>query len=235
MKYLILCSGLCLILTSCQSNLISINDREITGSLASENRKSHLFNFEPGFKVSNATEEQIIEKLKKERSSGIENVSFTIISNKHPNPKEQELLAKQISSCLRKAGFIESRIIDSGCCYYKEANNNIRIDALSYDLKPLDMEKWRTSIGDCDIEKDLPKKGYAAAWNLEQMVANKADLISPRKYKGQEVEAAIKALSTDLSSQSSSDSSSSSTSSSSSSSSFGSSTSMGSSSSSSSN
>ncbi len=215
MKYLFMCSGLCLILSGCEhKKSIDQSNNTLPEVLVSEERVNHLFPMESNHQISDVIMEKIIGELKEEKSTGVENVSFTLITEKPLLKEEQDLLAKQVISSLRKAGFLESRIINSGSCFYEGAGNNIRIDALKYKSKELDMGYFDSDhdVGDCDVQKDLPKKGFADAWNLQQMIANKADLVAPREYKGQKTEAAIGALSTELSGGGSSSSSSSSSS-----------------------
>ena len=81
-----------------------------------------------------------------------------------------------ILNLMYKEGFIKSRIIDSGVCVYKDANPGIRVDALKYDLKDPNCDEWEDDIGDMDETKPLPKFGYSASYNLNRMIANKADI-----------------------------------------------------------
>lgn len=173
----------------------------------SENKQSHFFPINGNFELTSNDIAGIDSLLKDSYGKGHENIGFMIISDKAIKEEQRETLSQTIISRAKKAGFLDSRITDSGICVYKNAKKGVRIDILSYDLKKPDTS-WKNSIGDCNTNKNMPSYGTCSLWNLEEMVANKADLISPRKYKGQNTEGAVTALS-EVNSSSSSNSSSS--------------------------
>ena len=193
MKYLALSTICCLILSGCSQ---SSNSRvaQLPDELATEVRNHHLFQLSAGNTVTREMINNIISELKTERGKGIENVSFMIVTKNPISSEQQAKMSRQITEALLHAGFMESRIINSGACFYADATDHVRVDALNYESANLGSGEWNTSIGDCDEDKDIPQYGYSEKYNLTQMIANKADLVSPRIYKGQEIEASIKAM-----------------------------------------
>ncbi len=190
-----------------------------------ENKNINFFETSNSFNLSEQTIQQISNLLKDTRSKGIENISFMLVSDKPVPVNVYQATKDKVMSLMRRHGFLESRIIDSGMCVYNDAKCGVRIDVLQYEVTEPDCGKWTEYIGDTDTNKRLPKYGVSGIYNFEQMIANKADLISPRTYRGQETKAAIAAMgggsassvgssSSGSSSSSSSDSSSSSSSSS---------------------
>ncbi|MDR2067706.1 MAG: CpaD family pilus assembly lipoprotein, partial [Holosporaceae bacterium] len=141
------------------------------------------------------------------------------ISNKLIPLKLQEKAKKQILFLAGKNGFLDSRVVNSGICVYKDAKVGVRLDVLKYEAKGPDCDTWSEYIGDTDSNKHLPKLGASGSYNLVEMIANKADLVAPRKYKGTDAKSSIDALSASGSGSSSGGSSSGSSGSSSSSSS----------------
>ncbi|MDR0753495.1 MAG: CpaD family pilus assembly lipoprotein, partial [Holosporaceae bacterium] len=83
-----------------------------------------------------------------------------------------------------------------GTCIYKDARTGIRIDILKYDVKKPNCNQWVEYIGDTDTNKNLPKYGAAVTCNMIEMIANKADFIAPREYKGSEAKSAVAAIGT---------------------------------------
>ena len=220
MKYLL--SGLTavsLLLTGCsEQELMPIPDLEEAKIDITENKTSHFFAVDSNFQLSSADKTKLAKLLRDSKGEGIENVGFMIVSDS-PVPKFKKIgLSNQVKSQMIRAGFLESRVVDSGTCIYKDAKKGVRVDVLKYDLQRTDVDLWNDSIGDCDPNKPLPRYGSAMNYNMEEMIANSADLIAPRKYKGQNTTQAIKAMS-DMGSSSGGSSSSSSSSRSSSSSS----------------
>ncbi len=197
MKYFMGLTAVCLLLTGCSSEReeapsYSYNEEKIN---VKENRTSHLFAVDNNFQMSDEDRVKLFQLLRDSKGQGIENVSFIIISDSPVAKFERVALSNQVRSQMEKAGFLDSRIIDSGICVYKDAKKGVRVDILKYDLKRTNLGEWDDSVGDCDIEKNLPNYSKATNYNLEEMVANPADLISPRKYKGQKATAAISAMS----------------------------------------
>lgn len=215
MKYLISLTACCLILTGCSEiRHTSVSDFEEAKIDITENKVTHFFGVDNNFEMSADDLAKLEKLLKDSRGEGIENVEFMIISNSPVFVAQKKALSDQVKSKMIGAGFLESRIMDSGVCIYKDAKKGIRVDVLKYSLQSTDTSLWNDFTGDCDIEKSLPRYGRATNYNMEEMIANSADLISPRKYKGQKTEDAISAISETGSSSKDSSSSSSSSSSS---------------------
>ncbi|MBE6447351.1 MAG: hypothetical protein E7015_02570 [Alphaproteobacteria bacterium] len=195
MRYIIASALGCVILSGCENGKIVQNEQDtLPEVLASETQHHHTFEFNTEVGITDELMNNIISEMKTERGKGIENVSFIIVAKQPLHPLKQDEISKKISNALMHAGFMESRIINTGSCFYSDASEHIRIDALSYQSTSLGSGEWTSSIGDCDEGKDLPQKGYSDKYNLTQMVANKADLVSPRNYRGQQTERAIAAL-----------------------------------------
>ncbi|MDR0631738.1 MAG: CpaD family pilus assembly lipoprotein [Holosporaceae bacterium] len=160
---------------------------------AKEVKKAHFFGTSYNFNMDSSAIEAMDKILKDARSAGIDNIGFMLISNEVIPIEAQKRAKKQIYKLMYKHGFITSRIVDSGTCVYQEAKTGVRIDILKYEIKEPDCSSWSEYIGDMDTNKNLPKYGATATYNTMEMVANKADFIAPRKYRGQEVRAAIAA------------------------------------------
>lgn len=185
-----------LLASGCQENKTNISDEfipEISNIDITENIDPHFFELDHSLVISNSVITKIEELLKKSRANGIDNIGFLIISPKPVSIEHQDNIGKTIISSMYKFGFMDSRIVNSGVCIYKDARPGIRINILKYNLKNSDCSKWSEHIGDMNSEKSLPKMGVAGNYNFEQMIANPADLISPRKYKGAKVLDAISA------------------------------------------
>ena len=197
MKYFVSLTAVCFLLTGCSNEKVdttaySYAEENID---VKENKTSHLFAVDDNFQMSEEDQIKLVKLLKDSKGRGIENVSFMITSNSPVAKAERVALSNQVRSQMEKAGFLDSRIIDSGICVYKDAKKGVRVDILKYDLKKSIFKEWDNPIGDCDLEQNLPNYGKATNYNLEEMVANSADLISPRKYKGQKATDAITAVS----------------------------------------
>lgn len=185
---------------------------EIVDVTIQEKRDVHFFNTNSNFDISPDVTKKIEDVLTKTRKKNIDNVGIMLISPKPITEQVYNKAKSQLVDLIRKNGFLDSRIKDAGLSIYDGANYGIRVDGLEYEITDPNCDKWDTTIGDVNTDKSLPKYGVAQAYNLAQMIANKADLMSPRTYKGPSTEAAISALSTTSSNNSSSSSSSSSTS-----------------------
>ncbi len=197
MKYFVSLTAVCLLMTGCSTERENVSSYAYDEEKISikENRTSHLFAVDDSFQMSEEDQVKLSQLLRDSKGRGIENVSFMITSNSPVAKFERVALSNQVRAQMEKAGFLDSRIIDSGICVYKDAKKGVRVDILKYDLKRTNVGEWDDSVGDCDIEKDLPNYGKATNYNTEEMVANPADLISPRKYKGQRATDAITAVS----------------------------------------
>ena len=197
MKYFLSLTAVCLLLTGCSSERAEapsyIYHREKID--VKENKTSHLFAVDNNFQMSEEDQVKLYQLLRDSKGRGIENVSFMITSDSPVTKFERVALSNQVRSHMEKAGFLGSRIIDSGICVYKDAKKGVRVDILKYDIQKTHIGEWDNPIGDCDLEQSLPNYGKVTNYNLEEMVANSADLISPRKYKGQKATHAIKAVS----------------------------------------
>lgn len=211
MKKVFSLAAVCLLLAGCSERSASPENYEYPKIDITENKTSHFFATDNEFVISDADIEKLKQLLRDSKGEGIENIGFMIISDSPILKSQKSALTSQVKSLMIRAGFLESRIVDSGICIYKDAKKGIRVDVLKYDLNRTDTDLWTDSVGDCDFEKELPNYGKAMNYNMEEMVANSADLIAPRKYKGQRVTDALSAIgSTGTSSSSSSFSSSSS-------------------------
>ena len=195
MKNIIKSVSILCLLVGCEGDPNTNNTliKELTIDV-SENKTSHFFPIDVNSEQSSDNIEIIDSLLKDTYGCGIENIGFMIVSDKVVSEEQRAKLSSQVISRMKKAGFLDSRIVDSGICVYPNAKRGIRIDVLKYDLKKPDTS-WKHSIGDCDTNKDLPAYGTSSLWNFEEMVANKADLIAPRKYRGQNTDAAVAAIS----------------------------------------
>lgn len=196
MKYFLSLTACCLILAGCsnENRPTSFSDFEEAKIDITENRVTHFFNVNNNFEISAGDLAKLEKLLKDSKGEGIENVGFMIISNSPVLTAQKKALSDQVKSKMIRSGFLESRIVDSGVCIYKDAQKGVRVDILKYDIKRTDINLWNNFIGDCDIEKQLPNYGRSMNYNMEEMISNSADLIAPRKYKGQKTESAISAM-----------------------------------------
>lgn len=197
MKYLLSLTAIGLLLTGCS------NDSELKGEYSwidsidiKEEKVPNFFNVNADFELSSLDHAALERLLKNAKGKGIENIRFMIISNTSVPKDKQQAMSEYLRTQMSKAGFISSRIVDSGVCIYKDAKKGVRIDILKYSIDRTNVDLWNEKVGDCDVEKNMPRYGASNNYNLEEMIANKADLISPRKYAGQRTDAAINAVST---------------------------------------
>ena len=202
MKYFFSLTAVCLLLAGCSSQkaeLSGMSHEEPTIDVT-ECKFSHFFKVNNDFQMSDSDKAKLEKLLKDSKGEGIGNVGFMIVSNSPVLKAQRTKLTTQVKSQMIRAGFLESRIVDSGICVYKDAEKGVRVDILKYDLHRTKVDPWTESIGDCDSEKNLPNYGKAMNYNMEEMVVNSADFVSPRRYKGQRTEDAIKAVSSGSSS-----------------------------------
>ncbi|MDR2781783.1 MAG: CpaD family pilus assembly lipoprotein [Holosporaceae bacterium] len=186
---------ICLLLIGCEKQYLA-NDGYVPETIeieAKEVKDVHFFATPRNFVLDKPTTEAVNKLLKDARAEGIENIGFMLTSDRVITVETQEKAKKQISQLMIKHGFLNSRIINSGACVYKDAKVGFRIDILRYDVKEPNCSTWSEYIGDLDTNKHMPKYGAAAAYNLIEMISNKADFVSPRKYSGPEVSAAVNA------------------------------------------
>jgi type IV pilus biogenesis protein CpaD/CtpE len=184
-----------ILLTGCEKQYLA-NDGYVPDAVvieAKEVKTVHFFDTSLNSDINPTILVAMDKLLNDVRGEGVDNVGFMLVSDKLIPPETQERVKKQIYKLLYKNGFMSSRIVDSGVSVYKDAKTGVRIDVLRYDIKEPNCDLWSEYIGDMDTNKHLPKYGAADAYNFTEMIANKADLVSPRKYKGQEVKAAIAA------------------------------------------
>jgi type IV pilus biogenesis protein CpaD/CtpE len=149
-----------------------------------ENKISHFFGVNQDFVLPESELYRIRTLLQLARANDVENAGFLLISGNPISIQQQEKVKKQILRAMHLCGFGDSRIIDSGICIYRDAKNGVRIDALKYDLKMPNCDTWSEYIGDINTDKPLPRFGASISYNLGEMIANKADIIIPREYKG---------------------------------------------------
>lgn len=219
LKYIVNVSICGLILCGCDnldtSNKFdqSLPENEILQ--VTETRDVTFFECSKDFSLPSKEIIKLNQLLKTSRAAGKTNIAFRLISGHHIPRTTQMRVKEQIYSIMRKQGFIDSRIRYMAPCIYKGAIPSLRIDILNYDVNDIDCSKWRESIGDIDTKKSLPKYGYAGAYNLNEMIVNKADLMDPKEYKGMPALEAVYLMSKESSSGGDSSGSSSSSSSSS--------------------
>jgi type IV pilus biogenesis protein CpaD/CtpE len=197
-KFSFVCATFCclLLLQGCEKQY-KANDKYVSDFKSlnvSENRISKFFELNNNFELSENTLLGIKKILKDAKAEGANNVSFVIISNRPIGIQEQEKIRGIIQQYMYQAGFLNSRIIDSGLCIYATANPGVRIDILKYNVEEPTAAMWSEYIGDLDTNKEMPRLGVSEACNLKEMIANDADLIAPRKYKGANVTDAIAAI-----------------------------------------
>ncbi|MDR3179347.1 MAG: CpaD family pilus assembly lipoprotein [Holosporaceae bacterium] len=136
--------------------------------------------------------------LREAKNNEIENISFSIFSPQDVNNNVLQSIKKQVLAIACKAGFILSRISYDGIIKTESSEIEVYIETLKYKLQEPDCSPWSEYIGDTDTNKDLPRFGAADRYNLKEMIANGADLVTPRKYKGPHTPSAIRALSTSV-------------------------------------
>lgn len=198
MKSVLSFAAFCVLLAGCSSKRTDppvVGEYDRSEINVTENKVSQFFSVNNDFQMSDEDKEKLKKLLIDSKGEGIENVGFMIVSNSQISTAQKAQLSEQVKSQMIQAGFMESRIVDSGICVYKDAKRGVRVDILKYDLQRTDTSLWKSFIGDSDIQKPLPKYGNAMNYNMEEMMANNADLIVPRKYKGQQTGQAISAMS----------------------------------------
>jgi type IV pilus biogenesis protein CpaD/CtpE len=156
-----------------------------------ETRKVYFFKSSTDFNLHEDTIANIEKILKDVRSTGISNIGFMLVSNRSIPVNIQKRVKKQVRQLICKNDFMNSRVMDFGACVYQNARVGIRIDALKYDVREIDCSVWSEYIGDTDTNKNMPKYGASIAYDLSEMIANKADFIAPRKYEGSDAKSAI--------------------------------------------
>jgi hypothetical protein len=184
-----------LLMNGCESNPRKIHGLESIKVDVKEHRDVHFFECSNNFNFDSKTLLRIENILKKARGEGVENISFTLISNQSIPFAIQEKIRKLMYEIMHKYHFLKSRIKNMGICVYEEAKIGVRIDLLQYEITQPDCSIWSEYIGDIDSKKNLPKYGTAEKYNMGEMIANKADFISPREYVGHEVKSAMAATS----------------------------------------
>jgi type IV pilus biogenesis protein CpaD/CtpE len=194
-KYLMNFLGASLFLTGCEKQylpndgyipeIIKINAREI--------KKVYFFGCSSDFNMDPGPLQAVDQLLKDVHDEDASNIGFMLISNQSISAETQEKVRKQLYEVLHKHGFINSRIINGGTCVYEDAKTGVRIDILKYKTEEPDCSKWSEYIGDTDTNKNLPKYGASDTYNIIEMIANKADFVAPRKYKGPEAKSSIAA------------------------------------------
>ncbi|MDR1236530.1 MAG: CpaD family pilus assembly lipoprotein [Holosporaceae bacterium] len=193
MKKTAIFTVICLLPAGCQKQYLADDGYvpETVSIDATETKNISFFPTSRDFSPDSATVEKMTQLLKDIHAEDIENIGFMLISDSAIPHEIQEKAKREISHLMGRMGFLNSRIVDSGTCIYKNAKVGIRIDALKYETNEINCDMWSEYIGDIDTNKHLPKYGAATAFNLLETIGNKADLISPRKYSGQETSAAI--------------------------------------------
>ena len=167
---------------------------EMSNIDALERTNSYFFPFNDKFELSSNNLASINRLLKRTRAQGISNIGFIIMSNRVMPMKQQRIMNNKIATLMHEHGFIDSRIVNLGNAMYRGASAGVRINILRYIVNKTSSRKWTESIGDIDLTKDLPRMGASDNFNLESMIANEADLVSPRRYKGPRACAAISSI-----------------------------------------
>lgn len=161
---------------------------------AEEQGEQYFFQCSTSFNLSETTCTAIEDLLKNAKAADIENIEFLLVSNSPVLIATQEKVKSKIRSLMYKQGFIKSRITDKGVCVYKDAQPGVRIGLLRYNIKEPDCSQWSEYIGDTDTNKNLPKYGISGVYNIEAMIANKADFVSPRNYPGPRTDTALSGM-----------------------------------------
>jgi type IV pilus biogenesis protein CpaD/CtpE len=197
-KFSLVCATFsCLLLMQGCEKQYKADDNYISGFKSlnvSENRVSKFFALDNNFELSESTLLGVKKMLNDAKAEGIGNVSFVIISNRPIGIQEQEKIREIIQLCMYQAGFLNSRITDSGLCIYATAKPGVRIDILKYNVEEPDSRIWSEYIGDLDTNKEIPRFGVSEVCNFREMIANDADLLAPRKYKGAKTTDAVAAI-----------------------------------------
>lgn len=154
----------------------------------------HIFESNANFDFSAKSIAEMDHLLKETMAHGVDNIAFIIVSNKPVSVEHQEKVQKMLMPLMHKYGFMNSRIINRGVCIYENAKPSLRISVLRYQVKEPDCSPWSEYVGDTDTNKNLPKYGFCDVYNLEEMIANKADLVAPRNYKGATGSGAVGAI-----------------------------------------
>ena len=171
------------------------NDKvEVISLEVKENKASHFFDTGDDFTLSAAQIKELESVLKRMNARGESNIGIMLISSKPATRSVQEKAKKALKSTIYKYGFIDSRIVDSGLAVYDSARTGVRVDVLKYKAKDIDTGLWKESPGDHCIQRDLPQYGGATSYNFGEMIANTADVVVPREYKGQKTEDAVAAI-----------------------------------------
>lgn len=198
LKYILeaISTSLLLLITGCNTDPRKGKAKDVDPitSEATENKELHFFATNKDFVLSNKELAEAERILKTAISMGETNVSFMFVSNTVVPEEVKEAARKKIRALMYKVGFLDSRIVDAGTVVYNDARVGIRIDVLKYNVKNVNTKLWDTSLGDANIYKNIPRFGSSNAYNLNEMIENKADLVHARKYKGQRVVDAIGAL-----------------------------------------
>ncbi|MDR3155556.1 MAG: CpaD family pilus assembly lipoprotein [Holosporaceae bacterium] len=184
-----------LLMSGCNSDVPKAHGFESIKIDVKENRDVHFFECPCDFHFNNEALARIENVLKKARGEGVENIAFTLISNRSIPFAIQEKTRKLMYEMMHKYHFLRTRIKNMGICVYEEAKVGVRIDVLQYEITQPNCSIWSEHIGDIDSDKDLPKYGTTERYNMGEMIANKADIISPREYAGHAVTSAIAAVS----------------------------------------
>lgn len=198
-------------LAGCSGRKPSVDNSrvETTYLEAKEGRVSHFFETFDNFTLSESQVAELETVLRDMKAHGETNIGIALMSSKIVPDNIQEKAKQTLRGIMYRHGFLDSRIVDSGLVMYETAKTGIRVDVLKYKTKSLYTGLWRQSPGDHSIHRDLPQYGVATASNFGEMIANTADVISPRKYKGQKAADAIAAIGSSSGGSSSSSSSSS--------------------------
>ena len=167
---------------------------EMSNINVSERTDTNFFSSNHDFNFSNEKLAAISDLLKKTRSSGITNIEFLVVSNRALTTQQKNKVRKTILGLMHQHGFINSRIRISGVCVYRDAKPGVRINILRYAVKKPDGNKWSDFIGDVNTNKTIPRMGSSADYNLKSMIANEADLISPRRYRGVRTDIAVSSI-----------------------------------------
>ncbi|GHT94010.1 hypothetical protein FACS1894122_10170 [Alphaproteobacteria bacterium] len=196
--FLVDLSLICVLLVGCEKQY-QANDGYVSKIVeleVSESKESEFFELDRNDYLAHEDIPKIKKFFKDAKARGVNEVSFLITLNKSIKDMAQEKICRRVMTAAYKAGFINSRITNSGILIYEGAKRGVRIDALKYDIKEPDCSPWSEYIGDIDTNKNLPRFGVSDKYNLREMIANDADLVSPRRYKGQAAHDAIRAAGT---------------------------------------
>lgn len=194
MKLIVSVSAMCCMLAGCDAFAPTHQMEDFSKLNVKETKQTTFFPTNDEFVLTKELEIEIIKKLKDAYAKGLDNIRFMLIANKSISIDVEKKAKEKISFIMKKNGLIDSRIMYDDICIYKDAKVGIKIDILKYDVEMPDCSPWNSSIGDMDVTKNLPKIGYAENYNMAAMVANSADIVSPRTYKGHEPKDAISSM-----------------------------------------